>query len=179
MCEVVSTLKWGFNKLCVSLLCAAFFICHSFLRCSHDIEKSLPSDCRAQFMNVRDCELLKCFSKVVKINCVLPCSVDWLGVCSVSREWNVAACGCVRSALEGILGRNSAISWHVATCDSVIGLSFSTEKYRKTLRRLRRQIRSKFKERLWHSLWKCECLRMLHHSVRYQLSVYVSLIIPL
>lgn len=61
-------------------------------------------------MNVRDSELLKCVSKVVEINYVLPCSVDLLDVCSVSREWNVAACGCVRFALEGILGRNTAIS---------------------------------------------------------------------
>jgi len=61
-------------------------------------------------MNVRGSELLKCVSKVVKINCVLPCPVDLLDMCSVSREWNVDACGCVRSALEAILGRNTAIS---------------------------------------------------------------------
>jgi hypothetical protein len=61
-------------------------------------------------MNVRDGELLKCFSKAVKINCVLPRSVDLLDVCSVSREWNVAACGGVRSALDRILRRNTAIS---------------------------------------------------------------------
>ena len=68
-------------------------------------------------MKVQASELLKCISKVVKINCVLPDSVDLLDFYSMSREWNVsanplleAACGCVNSAMEGILWLNTAIS---------------------------------------------------------------------
>jgi hypothetical protein len=68
-------------------------------------------------MNVQASELLKCVSKVVKINCALPGAVDFLDVCSVSREWKVsasplleAACACVKSSLEGILGVNATVS---------------------------------------------------------------------
>jgi len=68
-------------------------------------------------MNIQDTDFLNGVPKVMKINSMFPDSVEFLDICSVSREWNVStnplhgtACGRIHPTLEGMRGIDNTIS---------------------------------------------------------------------